>query len=100
VRLSEEMPALQDRASGEVAMSTGARVRRARQHRGMTLEATAGLVGRSKGWLSLIENGRLPLEKLTDIIALAGVLGVPVPVLTGIPCPGCPRTRGGDGSGR
>jgi transcriptional regulator with XRE-family HTH domain len=96
VRAGEEMPALQDQAS------TGVRVRRERRRRGLTLAVTAQLIGRSKGWLSLIENGSLPLEKLTDIIALAGVLGVPVPVLTGVPCPGCSlaRTPAGGGSGR
>ena len=38
----------------------GLNVRAARRSRGMSLEALAGLTGRSKGWLSKIENGRQP----------------------------------------
>jgi transcriptional regulator with XRE-family HTH domain len=79
---------------------SGERIRRARQHRGLTLEVAAGRVGRSKAWLSMIENDRRQLDRIPDIIALAGVLEVPVPSLIGIPCPGCPRTPGGGGDGR
>ena len=75
----------------------GARIRRARRRRGLSLAATAGLIGRSKGWLSMIENGQLQLDRLSDIVALASILEVPALVLTGIPCPGCPRTPGGGG---
>jgi transcriptional regulator with XRE-family HTH domain len=68
----------------------GTRIRSARRRRGLSLEVTAALVGRSKAWLSMIETGKLELDRLGDIFALAAVLQVPVPVLTGIPCPGCP----------
>jgi len=68
----------------------GGRIRQARHARGLSLDVTAGLAGRSKGWLSMIENGLLPLERLPEIIALAEALQVPMPVLTGIRCPGCP----------
>ncbi len=78
-------------APGTGASGAGVRVRRARRERGLSLEALAGLVGKSKGWLSMIENGHLALEKLTDIAALAGVLQVTMPSLTGAPCPGCSR---------
>lgn len=86
--------------AGSGTRSAGERVRRARRHRGLTLEVTAGRVGKSKGWLSMVETGRLQLDRLPDIIALAGVLEVPVPALIGIPCPGCPRTPGGGSGGR
>jgi transcriptional regulator with XRE-family HTH domain len=93
VRLSEEMPAPQDGARAEVAMSTGGRVRRARRHRGMTLEVAAGRIGKSKGWLSVIENGRLQLDRLSDITALAAVLRVPVPTLIGARAPAARAPR-------
>lgn len=95
--------------AGDVALpgqgsvrSAGDRVRRAGRDRGLTLEAAAGRVGKSKGWLSMTETGHLQLDRLSGIIALAGVLGVPVPVpvLIGVPCPGCPRSAGGGGGGR
>jgi transcriptional regulator with XRE-family HTH domain len=54
----------------------GVAVRRARRARGLTLEQAAGLAGHSKGWLSKIENGTLPLEKRADIAALARALGL------------------------
>jgi len=80
----------------------GGRVRRERRRRGMSLEALAGRVGKSKGWLSMIENGRLQLNGFSDLVALAGVLQVPLPSLTGIPCPGCPfrLAPGGGSNGR
>jgi transcriptional regulator with XRE-family HTH domain len=40
----------------------GLNVRAARRSGGMSLEALAGLTGRSKGWLSKIENGHSRLE--------------------------------------
>lgn len=69
------------------ADNVGANVRRARLYRGMSLEVLAGLIGRSKGWLSMIENGRLRLERRSDIAALADVLGVAVADLLGEPTP-------------
>jgi len=73
------------------AGSAGGRVRRERRRRGMSLEALAGRIGKSKGWLSMIENGRLQLDGFSDLVALAGVLQMPLPSLTGAPCPGCFR---------
>lgn len=75
---------------GQREPDTGQRVRRARRSRGMTLEAAAGLAGKSKGWLSGIETGQLSLEsaRFGDVLALARVLQVPVPALTGVPYPG------------
>lgn len=73
----------------------GERVRRARRRRGMSIEVTAGLIGKSKGWLSMIENGHLELDKLSDIIALARVLRVPVEDVAGVPlCQRCLQAAG------
>jgi tetratricopeptide (TPR) repeat protein len=65
----------------------GVAVRRARRARGLTLEQAAGLAGHSKGWLSKIENGTLPLEKRGDIAALAQALDVSADTLIGEPAP-------------
>lgn len=63
----------------------GQRVREARRLRGLNLETAAGLIGRSKGWLSMVENGHLPLDKRSDIAALAEVLEVSADTLLGEP---------------
>jgi transcriptional regulator with XRE-family HTH domain len=66
----------------------GLNVRAARRSRGMSLEALAGLTGRSKGWLSKIENGNARLERRQDIAALAEALQVSADTLLGEPAPG------------
>ncbi|TDD63644.1 XRE family transcriptional regulator [Actinomadura darangshiensis] len=65
----------------------GENVRAARRARGMSLEVAAGLIGRTKGWLSRIENGRLRLERRSDIAALAQALEVSADSLLGMPAP-------------
>jgi transcriptional regulator with XRE-family HTH domain len=65
----------------------GLAVRRARHSRGMTLEQLAGRVGKSKAWLSMIENGRRQLDKRSDIAALAEALEVSADALIGQPAP-------------
>lgn len=65
----------------------GLNVRAARRSRGMSLEALAGLTGRSKGWLSKIENGHSRLERRQDIAALAEALEVSAESLLGEPAP-------------
>jgi transcriptional regulator with XRE-family HTH domain len=74
-----------DRSAGEGGI--GLAVRRARHSRGLTLEQLAGLVGRSKAWLSMIENGQRPLDKRADIAALASALEVSADALLGQPAP-------------
>jgi transcriptional regulator with XRE-family HTH domain len=74
-----------DRNAGDG--SIGLAVRRARHSRGLTLEQLAGLVGRSKAWLSMIENGQRPLDKRADIAALASALEVSADALLGQPAP-------------
>jgi transcriptional regulator with XRE-family HTH domain len=65
----------------------GMNVRAARRSRGMSLEALAGLTGRSKGWLSKIENGHSRLERRQDIAAIAEALEVSADSLVGEPAP-------------
>jgi transcriptional regulator with XRE-family HTH domain len=65
----------------------GENVRAARQYRGKSLEAVAGLAGRSKGWLSQVETGKTRLERRSDISALAMALEVSASDLLGEPAP-------------
>jgi transcriptional regulator with XRE-family HTH domain len=65
----------------------GENVRAARIYRGISLEVLAGLVGRSKGWLSKVENGHTRLERRADIAALAEALEVSAVDLLGEPTP-------------
>ena len=70
----------------------GTNVRAARRARGMSLETLAGLTGRSKGWLSKIENGHARLERRQDIAALAEALEVSADSIVGEPAPENPAT--------
>ncbi len=70
---------------GNTDSAVGLNVRRARRYQGLTLEQLAGRVGRSKGWLSMIENGRLTLEKLGDVAAIAAALEIPADTLLNSP---------------
>lgn len=73
----------------------GSNVRAARRSRGMSLETLAGLSGRSKGWLSKVENGHARLERRQDIAALAEALAVSADSLIGAPAPEIqPHTKG------
>jgi transcriptional regulator with XRE-family HTH domain len=69
----------------------GLNVRAARRSRGMSLETLAGLTGRSKGWLSKIENGHSRLERRQDIAAIAEALEVSADSLVGEPAPDIQR---------
>lgn len=73
---------------GEPPLHIGSNVRAARRSRGMSLETLAGLTGRSKGWLSKIENGHARLERRQDIAAIAEALQVSADTLLGEPAPG------------
>jgi len=72
---------------GNTGGGIGLAVRRARHARGLTQEQLAGRVGRTGAWLSQIENGKLPLEKRSDIAALAEALEVSADALLGEPAP-------------
>lgn len=71
----------------EGELRIGTNVRAARRSRGMSLETLAGLTGRSKGWLSKIENGHARLERRQDIAAIAEALAVSADTLVGAPAP-------------
>lgn len=58
------------------SLTPGARLRAARRKRGLTVEAAAGLVGRSPGWLKKIESGERALPRVADLIRLCEVLHV------------------------
>jgi transcriptional regulator with XRE-family HTH domain len=73
---------------GEHGLRIGSNVRAARRSRGISLEALAGLTGRSKGWLSKVENGHARLERRQDIAAIAEALEVSADSLLGEPAPG------------
>src|ERR1700683_1614657 len=65
----------------------GLSVRRVRHARGLTLQETADRAGRSKAWLSNIENGKVALDRRADIAALAVALDVSADALLGEPAP-------------
>lgn len=69
------------------ARRIGENVRAARRASGKSLETIAGLAGRSKSWLSKIENGRIALERRSDIAALAEALEVSADFLLGAAAP-------------
>ncbi|MDQ3989208.1 MAG: helix-turn-helix transcriptional regulator [Actinomycetota bacterium] len=63
----------------------GARARVIRRRRGMSLDATAGLAGISKSYLSMLETGARRFERRGLLEDLAGALGCSVVDLTGQP---------------
>jgi transcriptional regulator with XRE-family HTH domain len=68
------------------------RLRRVREHRGMTLTEVADQTGISKSTLSRLETGqRRPTLEL--LLPLAGIYKVPLDELVGAPDVGDPRTR-------
>ncbi|MGH3937804.1 MAG: helix-turn-helix domain-containing protein [Pseudonocardiaceae bacterium] len=60
------------------AKSVGALLRKIRLKRDMTLEQVAGLAGISAGFLSQVERGLAPLERLSHWKGIAAALGVPL----------------------
>src|SRR5690348_8740036 len=63
----------------------GERVAWYRRRRGLSQEVLAGLVGRTADWLSKIENGRAPLDRLSVISEVANALDLNVTDLLGGP---------------
>jgi transcriptional regulator with XRE-family HTH domain len=63
----------------------GERVRELRRWRGLTLSEVAGLAGITKQYLSMIENGRRPLDRRSLISALATALRVSETEIVGGP---------------
>jgi transcriptional regulator with XRE-family HTH domain len=58
------------------SLSIGERVAFYRRRRGLTQQTLAGLVGRTSSWVEKIENGRAPIDRISVVRDLAGVLGV------------------------
>jgi transcriptional regulator with XRE-family HTH domain len=79
-------------ADGTPVPGPGDNLRRLRRWRGLDQATLAGLVGRSQGWLSRIESGKLRLDSLADVEALAEQLQVHPGDITGRPhrVPGSP----------
>jgi transcriptional regulator with XRE-family HTH domain len=63
----------------------GERLGRIRRRRGMTIDTAAGLVGISKAYWSMLENGKRRFERRGLLEDLAGALGCAVSDLTGQP---------------
>lgn len=73
-----------ERKGSDVAteyVTQGQRIARARHRKGWDQATLAEKVGRSVSWLSKVENGRLPLDRMSVV----GQLGVEVAELTGQP---------------
>lgn len=66
-------------------LTQGQRIARARHRRGWDQATLAEKIGRSVSWLSKVENGRMPLDRMSVLGQLAEVLGVDVAELTGQP---------------
>jgi transcriptional regulator with XRE-family HTH domain len=61
---------------GERTMHIGERISAYRKRRGMSQDALAGLVGRSRSWLSQVERGIRGVDKLSTVNDLAAVLRI------------------------
>lgn len=59
-------------------LTPGQRVAYYRRRRGLSQEVLAGLVGRTPSWMEKIESGRMPLDVLSNIAALAKALDISV----------------------
>ncbi|SEN21073.1 helix-turn-helix domain-containing protein [Nonomuraea pusilla] len=66
-------------------LTQGQRIARARHRKGWDQATLAEKIGRSVSWLSKVENGRMPLDRMSVVGQLAEVLGVEVAELTGQP---------------
>jgi transcriptional regulator with XRE-family HTH domain len=71
--------------------SIGARIRRHRRSRGLSLDQAAGLAGISKSYLSRLERGERPVDSRQLLVQIATALEVSVTDLTGQPY--TPRDR-------
>ena len=67
------------------ARPIGARVRKIRSRRGLSLEVAAGLAGITKGYLSMLERGQRGFNRRGLLEDLASALGCSVADLTGQP---------------
>ncbi|GHF06721.1 helix-turn-helix domain-containing protein [Streptomyces morookaense] len=56
--------------------TTGDRIKLYRQRKGLSQSALAGLIGRSEDWVSKVERGVIPVDKLSVLLDLARVLDI------------------------
>jgi transcriptional regulator with XRE-family HTH domain len=66
-------------------MPIGERIAIYRRRRGLTQLVLAGLIGRSESWLSQVERGIRPVDRLSVLIDLSHILKINVTDLTGQP---------------
>jgi len=72
--------------SDDGPLSIGARLRKARQRRGMTAEVFAGLCGVSPAYISMIENGKRSAGRYSLVVSLAEALHIsPAELASGSP---------------
>jgi transcriptional regulator with XRE-family HTH domain len=71
----------------EDARTIGARLRLIRDARRKSLRVVADLAGMGKSKLSQIERGEIPLDSISDIVALANALGIAPSELLRLPVP-------------
>jgi transcriptional regulator with XRE-family HTH domain len=71
----------------EEARTIGARLRQVRRARRKSLVVVAGLAGVSKSHLSRIERGEVPLDSISEILALAEALEISPSELIRLPIP-------------
>lgn len=57
-------------------LKTGERIQRIRERKGFSRDVVAGMVGKTGGWLKLIERGKRQPPRLPVLVSLAEVLGV------------------------
>ncbi|MEW2573662.1 helix-turn-helix transcriptional regulator [Streptomyces sp. NPDC047070] len=57
-------------------LTTGDRIKLYRQRKGLSQAALGGLIGRSEDWVSKVERGVIPVDKLSVLLELARVLDI------------------------
>ncbi|MFD3911187.1 multiprotein-bridging factor 1 family protein [Streptomyces sp. NPDC058603] len=57
-------------------LTTGDRIRLYRQRKGLSQTAFGGLIGRSEDWVSKVERGVIPVDKLSVLLEMSRVLDV------------------------
>ncbi|TLQ38853.1 helix-turn-helix transcriptional regulator [Streptomyces marianii] len=57
-------------------LTTGDRIKLYRQRKGLSQAALGGLIGRSEDWVSKVERGVIPVDKLSVLLEIARVLDI------------------------
>lgn len=69
----------------EEQMTTGQRIARARKRKGWDQATLATEMDRTTSWMSKVETGRLPVDRMSVLAKFADILGVEIVELTGQP---------------